>query len=352
MGASMKLGGLANGPCNRVTIFGAFLDECELEPFKRKIECYLENLQDIANREVGLRAKTAQQLIDKYKLAKTSHEAGVSGASANFEFVRRSRLRVDPTGLGEIEWGDFEGSQPDRQLARMWEKEHLKSANKSDESQIHYHQPTFTGPVLGSTLHTTHCNIVTKTFLCSQIKETGHSTPRIPSGASLKRTHTDLESDDGNYQTGTRPPMVNDNEIQEEESDNENENDKSEDPAVELGLSDTLEEQQKEEEEEQGLIMLEINGINVRSRMEHWRKTSIYVPEIHKQDLLRYNIIDAIRTSTTEAQTLFKEIWNDMIGSMEMALQSGSEIIQYEDSENGLAGNKTLYEQYFQKYCE
>ncbi|RUP42918.1 hypothetical protein BC936DRAFT_137909 [Jimgerdemannia flammicorona] len=78
--------------------------------------------------------------------------------------------------------------------------------------------------------------------------------------------------------------MVNDNEIQEEESDNENENDKSEDPAVELGLSDTLEEQQKEEEEEQGLIMLEINGINVRSRMEHWRKTSIYVPEIHKQE--------------------------------------------------------------------
>jgi len=47
-----------------------------------------------------------------------------------------------------------------------------------------------------------------------------------------------------------------------------------------------MEEQQ--EEEEQDYVILEINGINIRSRIGHWRKTSIYVPEIHKQDLLRY----------------------------------------------------------------
>lgn len=46
-----------------------FLDECKLEPFKRKIDCYLASLQNIANREDHLRSERAQQLLDKYKLA-------------------------------------------------------------------------------------------------------------------------------------------------------------------------------------------------------------------------------------------------------------------------------------------
>jgi len=47
-----------------------------------------------------------------------------------------------------------------------------------------------------------------------------------------------------------------------------------------------------------------------------------------------------ICTSVTEARTLFKNIWSDMIGSMETVLQSD---IQDEDSENGLADEVKIY---------
>ncbi|RGB24172.1 hypothetical protein C1646_511183 [Rhizophagus diaphanus] len=65
-----------------------------------------------------------------------------------------------------------------------------------------------------------------------------------------------------------------------------------------------------------------INGVYIRSAMERWRKSSKYIEEIHKQDLMRYNIIDTTVSSATEAQKLFKEYWDDIISTVEKLLIS------------------------------
>lgn len=46
-----------------------FLNECDLEPFQRKIDCYLKCLDTIFESEHGVRKETAKKLLDNYKLA-------------------------------------------------------------------------------------------------------------------------------------------------------------------------------------------------------------------------------------------------------------------------------------------
>ncbi|CAG8590637.1 14787_t:CDS:10, partial [Acaulospora morrowiae] len=69
---------------------------------------------------------------------------------------------------------------------------------------------------------------------------------------------------------------------------------------------------------------LTINDVCIRSAMEKWRKSSKYVGEIHKQDLMRYNIIDTTTSSATEARKLFNEHWDDIISTVEKLLTSSS----------------------------
>ncbi|CAG8636713.1 8861_t:CDS:10, partial [Paraglomus brasilianum] len=64
--------------------------------------------------------------------------------------------------------------------------------------------------------------------------------------------------------------------------------------------------------------LLIINGTDIQSKMKLWRKTSAHIPEIHRQDLLRYNILDTIDSSSTEARTLFQEYWNEIVSKIEM----------------------------------
>ncbi|PKK56879.1 hypothetical protein RhiirC2_418334 [Rhizophagus irregularis] len=45
-----------------------FLNECDLEPFQRKIDCYLKCLDTIFESEHGMRKETAKNLLDNYKL--------------------------------------------------------------------------------------------------------------------------------------------------------------------------------------------------------------------------------------------------------------------------------------------
>ncbi|CAG8547289.1 2133_t:CDS:2 [Funneliformis caledonium] len=56
--------------------------------------------------------------------------------------------------------------------------------------------------------------------------------------------------------------------------------------------------------------------------MEQWRRSSRYVEEIHKQDLMRYNILDTTKSSATEARNLFGKHWGDIIGTIEEFLTS------------------------------
>uniref|UniRef100_U9TFV7 Uncharacterized protein n=1 Tax=Rhizophagus irregularis (strain DAOM 181602 / DAOM 197198 / MUCL 43194) TaxID=747089 RepID=U9TFV7_RHIID len=71
-----------------------------------------------------------------------------------------------------------------------------------------------------------------------------------------------------------------------------------------------------------------INGVCIRSAMEKWRKSSKYVEEIHKQDLMRYNIIDTTASSATEARKLFEEHWDDIISTVEKFLTSSPNVTQ------------------------
>ncbi|KAG9294365.1 hypothetical protein G9A89_001870 [Geosiphon pyriformis] len=69
-----------------------------------------------------------------------------------------------------------------------------------------------------------------------------------------------------------------------------------------------------------------INSICIRSTIEKWRESSKYIEEIHKQDLMRYNILDTTSLSATEARKLFKEHWNDVIKTIEEFLSSSSNV--------------------------
>ncbi|GBC29859.2 hypothetical protein GLOIN_2v1785866 [Rhizophagus irregularis DAOM 181602=DAOM 197198] len=60
-----------------------------------------------------------------------------------------------------------------------------------------------------------------------------------------------------------------------------------------------------------------VKNMCVRSKMEQWRRSSRYVEEIHKQDLMRYNILDTAKSSATEARNLFRRHWDDIIGTIE-----------------------------------
>ncbi len=44
-----------------------FLEDCDLEPLERKIECYIMCLKKIANTEEGRRRDQANQLLRRYR---------------------------------------------------------------------------------------------------------------------------------------------------------------------------------------------------------------------------------------------------------------------------------------------
>ena len=46
-----------------------FLDECELEPLKKKTDCYIKCLAMIVKSGEGKRSETAQELLDRYRTA-------------------------------------------------------------------------------------------------------------------------------------------------------------------------------------------------------------------------------------------------------------------------------------------
>ncbi|CAG8516455.1 12343_t:CDS:10 [Dentiscutata heterogama] len=96
-----------------------FLNECDLEPFERKIDEYLKSLQKI-KAEKGMRQKKASQLLDRYQKASSllSHKTSV---------------RAQLTSLNP---------RPDRKIAKSWEKERTRK-------QVHLHQP-ISGTVNGS----------------------------------------------------------------------------------------------------------------------------------------------------------------------------------------------------------
>ncbi|CAG8674551.1 5810_t:CDS:10, partial [Acaulospora morrowiae] len=141
-----------------------FLNECDLEPFQKKIDCYLKCLEAIFANEHGVRKEKAKKLIDNYKLAKgrkyfllKSYSATivelVSTFAEAFKTVSVALLAdliLDPLGTGDLFgwlmfWWDREldywrfirsrmEPKTDRRRARNWDQEQSRK-------QVYVNQP-------------------------------------------------------------------------------------------------------------------------------------------------------------------------------------------------------------------
>ncbi|CAG8496574.1 2731_t:CDS:10 [Cetraspora pellucida] len=121
-----------------------FLNQCNEEPFRLKVDLYLRSLENIINCEKGKRKEKAQFLLDKYKssISRATSQRWDTGdqlACLMFQVYKPSQRWThrhrQPTSLADF--FHCQGTQPDYKLARKWNDER---ANK----QIHFHQPTFT----------------------------------------------------------------------------------------------------------------------------------------------------------------------------------------------------------------
>ncbi|GES84158.1 hypothetical protein GLOIN_2v1495217 [Rhizophagus clarus] len=104
-----------------------FLGECNIEPFRKKIKCYLLSLESIPNTEEGRRGP--YELLYSHK------------ASVGTQVTLRACLCSSPTSRPDTSPSRTQG--PDSDLARDWEEEHRET--KIDGSLIYVHQPTFNG---------------------------------------------------------------------------------------------------------------------------------------------------------------------------------------------------------------
>ncbi|RUP23308.1 hypothetical protein BC936DRAFT_139020 [Jimgerdemannia flammicorona] len=57
-----------------------FLNECDMEPFERKMDEYLKSLSNIIDCEQGIRHERAKCLLDRYR--KVKKNGGVTGTSS------------------------------------------------------------------------------------------------------------------------------------------------------------------------------------------------------------------------------------------------------------------------------
>ncbi|RUP49786.1 hypothetical protein BC936DRAFT_141507 [Jimgerdemannia flammicorona] len=145
-----------------------FLNSCGIEPFERKIECYLSCLKAISRNGKGCRSDKAQQLLNRYMKASIVHtytnhmylySGDIHGVTKRFELLCHTRLRAEPLwcwGVGDLRgclrsrlradlipillrtiWNN---DRIDRKLSRNWEK--FRSQNSS--LTMHIHNPKFT----------------------------------------------------------------------------------------------------------------------------------------------------------------------------------------------------------------
>lgn len=61
-----------------------FLEECDLEPFEKKTDCYVKSLMNIGKDEKDNRKNKAQQLLDKFRNKASIRFLGLYVRNANF----------------------------------------------------------------------------------------------------------------------------------------------------------------------------------------------------------------------------------------------------------------------------
>ncbi|CAG8820943.1 41771_t:CDS:10, partial [Gigaspora margarita] len=213
----------------------------------------------------------------------------------------------------------FDGDGSDRRVAKSWN-------NERSRNRIYIQQPTITGENIN-----------------------GNGT--FVSGSSIsKRDHEEDEHKDRTKKMKTIDSKI--DEFFSPVKTHENVNNDHDNEVVALEPRCHL----PEEELEDGLLQespnaivdykLMINNVCIRSVIEKWRESSKYVEEIHKQDLMRYNIIETTRSSATEARKLLKDYWEDIISTIEKFLMSRPDATPVDsDSDSASASTDQTMEQ-------
>ncbi|CAB4445458.1 unnamed protein product [Rhizophagus irregularis] len=191
---------------------------------------------------------------------------------------------------------------PDRKKANDWEK-------KRSQRQINIHQ-SIKGNLNGSIDY--------------------RDRPEGEYKNQTKRTKTDLITDSKIDKFFSPVHAEGNNDHDDEEIILEPQSHKDDIPEVEL--EDNLLQENSGAPVDFKLI---INNVCIRSTMERWRKSTKYIDEIHKQDLMRYNIIDTNSSFGTKARELFKYQWDNIISTIEKFLMSEpNKIILASDSDS------------------
>ncbi|CAG8666907.1 9948_t:CDS:10, partial [Acaulospora morrowiae] len=247
-----------------------FLEECSEEQFQKKIDKYLRSLDTIVAREQGRRKEKARtaRLIQHWSHWGTNDPLGC--------------LCLKP-------WEP----RSDYDLARSWEK------NKSDKT-INSHSIVIQNSIL-----TEGC--------CGNNFNWSNS-------ASKQIQKRDQEEDDDFKEGASKKARQDKNDVFNDDGEEDKDIIISEDEY------DLLTQTPHDTTVDCKLI---ISNICIRSKIEEWRKKSKYVEELHKQDLMRYNILDTTKSSATEARKLLKEHWDNIIERIEEFLSFRSYIPNY-----------------------
>ncbi|CAG8564322.1 10377_t:CDS:2 [Dentiscutata erythropus] len=268
----------------------------DIEPFDLKIDFYIKTLERIFDHEQGSRKQRARALLDDYRKG--------SGLLGCLMFKVTGWPGTGPIGAQGAYW---DGATSDRELAKNWEmaRRNGPSVNILNSTVLG------SGTIYGGTTNggISNIDISKKRHLEKDVRKDLAKRTKINSNMDGKideffspvsqrdQDHENIKNNHVNEEsTVTLEPFVSGEELEE--------NLLQENPGATVDFK------------------LIIDNICIRSEMEKWRQTSKYIEEIHKQDLLRYNIIDTISSSGTKARGLFKHQWNNIINNIEKILVS------------------------------
>ncbi|CAG8688899.1 13435_t:CDS:10, partial [Cetraspora pellucida] len=311
-----------------------FLNECDAEQFDQKIGLYLRSLEKIANKEKGERQQKATILLEKYRKASLeslriwwcgkdlegfchSSLEGFGGVAKIYKkVVWCSRLEADltvaPQGTDNIE-------KMEKWVWINWT----------------FNSPTFIVENSGN-INGKNFNLSEKSAPKRKKDDNNEMDEHIKKNYPKKRTRieeyfsvSDVVSQFSNDLSDALPSAM--SKVTQKESEpygNEKDNINDFDQEV-FPVRDVVSQLSNDSSDVLPFAVpivvcsgnsLYVENICVRSKIMEWRKKSKYIPEIHKQDLLRYNIIDTVESSSTNSRNLFKDIWDKMVVEIEAML--------------------------------
>ncbi|CAG8700539.1 11976_t:CDS:2, partial [Acaulospora morrowiae] len=125
-----------------------FLEQCDLEPYGKKVDRYIRCLRCIARGEQKKRKEKAEELLRRY-----SKIHSVLDHSRPFAFFATAESQNQCWSTDDPCWAQItlqSGNKPDQQRVKDWEKTR-KSSKISGGSSVHIHHSTLSGSNLSIT---------------------------------------------------------------------------------------------------------------------------------------------------------------------------------------------------------